>query len=86
MVLPGYDWAILQLGKTGLNISFSVNDIDGSSCVGVDGIINLLEIDTNFYKGNFPESCKVCKTAAIDFVIFVISYHFLGRSLSDSKK
>ncbi len=26
---------------------------------GVNGIVGALEIDTNFYKGNFPESCQV---------------------------
>ncbi len=39
IVLPGYDWSILQLG--------------------VDGTIEHLEVDTNFYKGNYPESCQV---------------------------
>lgn len=39
MLLPGYDWTVLQLG--------------------VNGIIKQLEIDTHFYKGNYPESCQV---------------------------
>lgn len=37
MVLPGCDWAVLQLGLA--------------------GTISSAEIDTNFYKGNYPESC-----------------------------
>jgi allantoicase len=26
---------------------------------GVKGVISALEVDTNFYKGNYPESCLV---------------------------
>ena len=39
MVLPGFDWAILQLGLC--------------------GIVSHIEVDTNFYKGNYPESCLI---------------------------
>jgi len=39
MVLPGSDWAVLQLG--------------------VSGIVSNIEVDTHFYKGNYPESCLV---------------------------
>jgi allantoicase len=39
MLLPGYDWTVLQLG--------------------VNGMIKLLEIDTHFYAGNYPESVMV---------------------------
>jgi allantoicase len=36
---PGYDWAIVRLGTT--------------------GVITKVEIDTNHYKGNFPESASL---------------------------
>jgi allantoicase len=36
---PGYDWAIVQLGYS--------------------GILKEIEIDTNHYKGNFPDSCWI---------------------------
>lgn len=39
MLLPGFDWAALQLG--------------------LPGYINALDVDTNHYKGNYPESCLV---------------------------
>ena len=39
MVLPGCDWAVLQLG--------------------VPGTVQRLDVDTNHYKGNYPESCLV---------------------------
>lgn len=39
MVLPGCDWALLQLG--------------------IPGYVTSIEVDTNFYKGNYPESCMV---------------------------
>lgn len=29
-------------------------------CTGVRGSIHSLEIDTNFFQGNYPESCQVC--------------------------
>lgn len=59
MVLPGYDWAILQLGILD-GIYLSLSSLVLFLCfIGVDGTINMLEIDTNFYKGNFPESCQV---------------------------
>uniref|UniRef100_A0A8C1YQ35 Allantoate amidinohydrolase n=1 Tax=Cyprinus carpio TaxID=7962 RepID=A0A8C1YQ35_CYPCA len=37
--VPGFEWAILRLGNT--------------------GIINKIEVDTNDFKGNFPDSCKI---------------------------
>ncbi len=39
MVLPGCDWAIVQLG--------------------MPGIITSIDVDTNHYKGNYPESCLI---------------------------
>ena len=39
MVLPGCDWALLQLGLV--------------------GVVSALEVDTHFYKGNYPESCLI---------------------------
>ena len=39
MVLPGCDWAVLQLG--------------------LRGKVSTIEVDTNFYKGNYPESCLI---------------------------
>jgi allantoicase len=53
---------------------------------GVKGIISKLEIDTNFFKGNYPESCMVrivilgyrlCNSFLILLVLFepTISYH-----------
>lgn len=39
MLLPGFDWAVLQLG--------------------LSGYVNALDVDTNHYKGNYPESCLV---------------------------
>jgi len=46
MVLPGCDWALLQLG--------------------LPGVVSEIEVDTNFYKGNYPESCLIeaCYTTA----------------------
>ena len=38
-ILPGFDWAVLELG--------------------LPGVVTLLEVDTHFYKGNYPESCMV---------------------------
>jgi len=39
MILPGDDWAVIQLG--------------------LPGTIRRLEVDTNHYKGNYPESCLI---------------------------
>ncbi len=39
MVLPGNDWAVLQLG--------------------MPGTITSVDVDTNHYKGNYPESCLI---------------------------
>ncbi len=47
---PGYDWAIIQLGKP--------------------GTISKVEVDTNHFKGNYPDTCtlEVCNSSgkAID--------------------
>lgn len=58
MLLPGYDWAVLKLGKWLLLV------VDAFSAklkfsAGVSGTVNHLEIDTHFYKGNYPESCLI---------------------------
>jgi len=39
MLLPGNDWAVLQLG--------------------MPGILTAVDVDTNHYKGNYPESCFI---------------------------
>jgi allantoicase len=39
MVLPGSDYAVLQLG--------------------IPGLMTRLDVDTNHYKGNYPESCLI---------------------------
>lgn len=36
---PGYDWAIVKLGRA--------------------GIIRKIEVDTNHFKGNYPDSCSI---------------------------
>ncbi len=36
---PGYDWAIVQLGRS--------------------GIIGKIEVDTNHFKGNYPDRCSI---------------------------
>lgn len=46
IVLPGCDWAVLQLG--------------------LRGVVNSLEVDTHFYKGNYPESVIVEGRSAED--------------------
>ncbi len=36
---PGYDWSIIQLGRS--------------------GIIGKIEVDTNHFKGNYPDRCSI---------------------------
>jgi allantoicase len=43
---PGYDWIILQLGRT--------------------GTIRKIEVDTNHFKGNYPDSCSIEGCSAPD--------------------
>lgn len=45
--------------------------------LGLSGIVSSLEIDTNFYKGNYPESCKVRP-----FLLFTRTFMYARKIIS----
>jgi hypothetical protein len=47
---------------------------------GVKGVISALEVDTNFYKGNYPESCLVRTQIRLPLLSCVSNLTFLRRS------
>ena len=78
IVLPGCDWSILKLGKAIRIVVISVVILEiivytMYRCftlwvIGLPGVVSNIEVDTNFYKGNYPESCTVSNLSTRAFV------------------